>query len=34
MKALAIQSASLDEITKLAKQKEQLLAAIPAIQPG
>lgn len=33
MKALAIQSASLDEITKLAKQKEQLLAAIPAIQP-
>lgn len=33
MKALAIQSNSLDDITKLAKQKEKLLAAIPAIQP-
>jgi murein DD-endopeptidase MepM/ murein hydrolase activator NlpD len=33
MKALAIQSSSLDDITKLAKQKEKLLAAIPAIQP-
>lgn len=33
MKALAIQSVSLDEITKLAKQKAVLLKAIPAIQP-
>lgn len=33
MKALAIQSNSLDDITKLAKQKEKLLIAIPAIQP-
>ncbi|NHM00814.1 M23 family metallopeptidase [Flavobacterium difficile] len=33
MKALAIQSVSLDEITKLAKQKANLLKAIPAIQP-
>ncbi len=32
-KQLAIQSKSLDEIVKLAKEKEQLLAAIPAIQP-
>jgi murein DD-endopeptidase MepM/ murein hydrolase activator NlpD len=32
-KELVIQSKSLDEITKLAKQKEKLLAAIPAIQP-
>jgi murein DD-endopeptidase MepM/ murein hydrolase activator NlpD len=33
MKAMAIQSKSLDEITKLAKQKTDLLKAIPAIQP-
>lgn len=33
MKALVIQSVSLDEITKLAKQKAVLLKAIPAIQP-
>lgn len=33
LKALAIQSASLDEITKLAKQKALLLKSIPAIQP-
>jgi murein DD-endopeptidase MepM/ murein hydrolase activator NlpD len=33
MKALAIQSGSLDDITKLAKQKANLLKAIPAIQP-
>lgn len=33
MKALAIQSVSLDEVTKLAKQKANLLKAIPAIQP-
>lgn len=32
-KQLAIQSKSLDEILKLAKEKEKLLAAIPAIQP-
>jgi murein DD-endopeptidase MepM/ murein hydrolase activator NlpD len=32
-KALAIQSKSLDEILKLAKEKNNLLAAIPAIQP-
>ena len=32
-KQLAIQSKSLDEITKLAEEKEKLLAAIPAIQP-
>lgn len=32
-KELAIQSKSLDEILKLAKEKNQLLAAIPAIQP-
>jgi len=32
-KQLAIQSKSLDEIIKLAKGKEKLLAAIPAIQP-
>ena len=32
-KQLAIQSKSLDEIVKLAKGKEKLLAAIPAIQP-
>lgn len=32
-KQLAIQSKSLDEILKLAKDKEKLLAAIPAIQP-
>lgn len=32
-KQLAIQSKSLDEITKLAKEKEKLLSAIPAIQP-
>jgi murein DD-endopeptidase MepM/ murein hydrolase activator NlpD len=32
-KQLAVQSKSLDEILKLAKTKEQLLAAIPAIQP-
>lgn len=33
MKAIAIQSVSLDEITKLAKQKALLLKSIPAIQP-
>jgi murein DD-endopeptidase MepM/ murein hydrolase activator NlpD len=32
-KELVVQSKSLDEITKLAKAKEKLLAAIPAIQP-
>jgi murein DD-endopeptidase MepM/ murein hydrolase activator NlpD len=32
-KELAIQSKSLDEILKLAKRKDKLLAAIPAIQP-
>lgn len=32
-KQIAIQSKSLDEITKLAGEKEKLLAAIPAIQP-
>uniref|UniRef100_UPI00404A5894 M23 family metallopeptidase n=1 Tax=Flavobacterium sp. TaxID=239 RepID=UPI00404A5894 len=32
-KELAIQSKSLDDIIALAKQKEKLLAAIPAIQP-
>ena len=32
-KQLAIQSKSLDEITKLAAEKEKLLSAIPAIQP-
>jgi len=32
-KQLVIQSKSLDEILKLAKSKEKLLAAIPAIQP-
>ncbi|WP_310380086.1 M23 family metallopeptidase [Flavobacterium sp.] len=32
-KELAIQSKSLDEILKLAKEKDKLLAAIPAIQP-
>ncbi|HLN95026.1 MAG TPA: peptidoglycan DD-metalloendopeptidase family protein [Flavobacterium sp.] len=32
-KELAVQSKSLDEIAKLAKEKEKLLAAIPAIQP-
>ena len=32
-KQAAIQSRSLDEIVKLAKEKEKLLAAIPAIQP-
>ena len=32
-KELAIQSQSLDEILKLAKEKSKLLAAIPAIQP-
>lgn len=32
-KRLVIQSKSLDEITNLAKEKEKLLAAIPAIQP-
>lgn len=32
-KQLVIQSRSLDEITKLAAEKERLLAAIPAIQP-
>jgi len=32
-KQLAIQSKSLDEIATLAKEKESLLAAIPAIQP-
>lgn len=33
MKELAIQSESLNEIVKLGKQKEKLLASIPAIQP-
>lgn len=33
MKALAIQSESLDKIVTLGKQKEKLLAALPAIQP-
>lgn len=32
-KQMAIQSRSLDEITKLAAEKEKLLASIPAIQP-
>ncbi|MBT8283488.1 MAG: M23 family metallopeptidase [Muriicola sp.] len=32
-KQMVIQSRSLDEITKLAEDKEKLLAAIPAIQP-
>ena len=32
-KQIVVQSKSLDEITKLAKEKEKLLAAIPAIQP-
>ncbi|MGB5692159.1 MAG: M23 family metallopeptidase [Flavobacteriaceae bacterium] len=32
-KQMVIQSKSLDEITKLAEEKEELLAAIPAIQP-
>ncbi len=32
-KQMTIQSKSLDEITKLAAEKEKLLAAIPAIQP-
>ncbi|MCM5661540.1 M23 family metallopeptidase [Galbibacter mesophilus] len=32
-KRLVIQSKSLDEITELAKEKEKLLAAVPAIQP-
>ena len=32
-KQLVVQSKSLDEILKLAKSKEKLLAAIPAIQP-
>ncbi len=32
-KEMVIQSQSLDEITKLAAEKEKLLAAIPAIQP-
>lgn len=32
-KQLAVQSKSLDEILKLAKEKEKLLSAIPAIQP-
>ena len=32
-KQMAIQSKSLDEITVLAKEKEKLLVAIPAIQP-
>ena len=32
-KQMAIQSKSLDEIAKLAKEKEKLLASIPAIQP-
>ncbi len=32
-KQMVIQSKSLDEITKLAKDKEKLLAAVPAIQP-
>ncbi|MEP2237835.1 MAG: M23 family metallopeptidase, partial [Maribacter sp.] len=32
-KQMAIQSKSLDEITKLAEEKEKLLMSIPAIQP-
>jgi len=32
-KQMVIQSKSLDEITKLAEEKEKLLAAIPAVQP-
>ena len=32
-KELSIQSTSFDEVAKLAKNKEQLLASIPAIQP-
>jgi hypothetical protein len=32
-KELVIQSKSLDEILKLAKEKNSLLSAIPAIQP-
>ena len=32
-KEMVVQSKSLDEITKLAAEKEKLLAAIPAIQP-
>lgn len=32
-KQIVVQSKSLDEITKLAEEKEKLLAAIPAIQP-
>ncbi|PKA97442.1 peptidase M23-like protein [Flavobacteriaceae bacterium MAR_2009_75] len=32
-KQMAIQSKSLDEVTKLAEEKEKLLMAIPAIQP-
>ncbi len=32
-KQIVVQSKSLDEITKLAKEKEKLLSAIPAIQP-
>lgn len=32
-KQLVVQSKSLDDITKLAEEKEQLLAAIPAVQP-
>src|SRR5690606_9798473 len=32
-KQMVIQSKSLDEISKLAEEKEKLLAAIPAIQP-
>ncbi len=32
-KQMVIQSRSLDDITKLAREKEKLLAAIPAIQP-
>lgn len=32
-KEIVVQSKSLDEIAKLAKEKEKLLAAIPAIQP-
>ncbi len=32
-KQLAVQSKSLDEIVKLAKNKEEMLASIPAIQP-
>ena len=32
-KQLVVQSKSLDEIVKLAKDKEEMLASIPAIQP-